>query len=444
VICFAVLGGVARADVVDDNPAVAAFGPGNVYVFARAADGTIAYRHLADGAWSGWATIPGFVGSSGPAAADLQGTIQVFARGNDNTIYQASLQDGNWSSWMQVTANATSAPAVVRRRNRDVLDLVARGLDNTIWRGTMNPALASPWGGWESLGGNASAAPSITSRDTDTINVYENAAGPVQGRFWYSGGWAMDWFQIDPTAIQGAPAAVSRNVETLDVFGRGADHTLWRLPYDTTNGWRGWQQVDGRVLESSPAVVSDVASRIMVFARVGGELWTKTWTALPSGAWSAWSSLGAVPSLPVAAPVPIPAPDGDRDGVADASDRCATLAGSAARAGCPPGVLADPSIAYRRVHGGIRVVAYYVKATAGARVVVSCSRGCRRTVVRKAGPRTVRIKALSGKRLKNGTKITVSASLAGRLTTTVLDRVTRGRRVEGRPACSFSGRPASC
>ncbi|MDA0136437.1 hypothetical protein [Solirubrobacter deserti] len=54
--------------------------------------------------------------------------------------------------------------------------------------------------------------------------------------------------------------------------------------------------------------------------------------------------------------------------------------------------------------------------------------------------RAVRVSRLNGRRLRNGTRITVTASMPGRLTTTVTDRVTRGRRVEGRPIC----KPVGC
>ena len=53
--------------------------------------------------------------------------------------------------------------------------------------------------------------------------------------------------------------------------------------------------------------------------------------------------------------------DTDGDGVTDASDRCRTLKGSAARQGCPAGLLADPSIRYRVRQALIRVLAYYVR-----------------------------------------------------------------------------------
>ena len=69
------------------------------------------------------------------------------------------------------------------------------------------------------------------------------------------------------------------------------------------------------------------------------------------------------------------------------------------------------------------------------------SRGCRKSILRGRGStRVVRVNRLNGRRLKNGTKITVTASLNGRLTTTVVDRVRRARRVEGRPVC----KPVGC
>jgi hypothetical protein len=51
----------------------------------------------------------------------------------------------------------------------------------------------------------------------------------------------------------------------------------------------------------------------------------------------------------------------------------------------------------------------------------------------------VRITRLNGRRLVNGTKITITVSMPGRLTTTVTDRIAKGRRVEGRPSCTPVG-----
>ena len=177
--------------------------------------------------------------------------------------------------------------------------------------------------------------------------------------------------------------------------------------------------------------------RAVVIARVGAELWAMTVVGVNTTTpiYGTWSSLG-VPTTDPPPPPPPPPADTDGDGVLDTADRCASVGGPAIRSGCPNGLLADPSIRYRVVRGGIRVIAYYVKATKGARVTVTCSRGCRKSILRGRGStRVVRVNRLNGRRLKNGTKITVTASLNGRLTTTVIDRVKRARRVEGRPVC---------
>ena len=127
----------------------------------------------------------------------------------------------------------------------------------------------------------------------------------------------------------------------------------------------------------------------------------------------------AAPPLPLGA-----GPDGDGDGVPDAQDRCPATRGGAARSGCPAGLLADPSIRYQRLKRGIKVIAYYVKATTGARITVTCTKkACKRAIAKGKGSKPVRIKALNGKRLRNGTSITVSVSMPGRLTTRVTDRI---------------------
>ena len=143
---------------------------------------------------------------------------------------------------------------------------------------------------------------------------------------------------------------------------------------------------------------------------------------------------------PLGGGAPTVVPDADGDGIPDATDRCASLKGTIARSGCPAGLLADPSISYRPSGHGIRIVAYYVKATTGARVVVACSKGCKKTVTKGRGSKRVRITRLNGRRLVNGTKITISVSKPGRLTTTVIDRIAKARRVEGRPSCT----PVTC
>jgi len=147
------------------------------------------------------------------------------------------------------------------------------------------------------------------------------------------------------------------------------------------------------------------------------------------------------PAPPVLQPpvVPPPPPDTDVDGIPDAADRCPGVLGPGARGGCPTGLSVDPSIAYSRTHGGIRVLGYYVAATKGARIEVTCSRGCKRTVAVGRGSRRVKIAGLTRRALRNGATITVTVTAPGRLTATVVDRVSGQRRHEGRRRCTAPG-----
>lgn len=55
-LCLA-LAAPAGAQVYDDNPATATRGPGDAWVFARAANGTIVERHLSGANWTPWASL---------------------------------------------------------------------------------------------------------------------------------------------------------------------------------------------------------------------------------------------------------------------------------------------------------------------------------------------------------------------------------------------------
>src|SRR4051812_38247058 len=77
VLAALMLAAPARADVFDDNPAAASRGPGDMYLFARGADGATLERHWTGTAWSDWASLGG-IATSGPAAAAYGTAINVF------------------------------------------------------------------------------------------------------------------------------------------------------------------------------------------------------------------------------------------------------------------------------------------------------------------------------------------------------------------------------
>ena len=434
-MCVAPL--AARADVVDDNPSVVATKDGTLHLFVRGSDGALLHRTATNGAWGAWTPVGGLEATSGPSALVVGTTIQLYARGPDSAIWQNALVDGLWRGWVSLGGGFGSAPTASLRSYNGVVDVYGRGIDNHLYYRQTGAATTD----WASLGGSVTAAPSaaqiynqtfttqvLTRSELGTLRrVRMNATPPT--------------FEDVGGNFIGAPAALTAldgSSFNLDAFVKATDGTLTHR----SEALNTWARVDGTQLASSPTAVLVGTGRAVVIARVGAELWAMTVVGVNTTTpiYGTWSSLG-VPSTEPPPPPPPPPADTDGDGVLDTADRCASVGGPAIRTGCPNGLLADPSIRYRVVRGGIRVIAYYVKATKGARVTVTCSRGCKKSILRGRGStRVVRVNRLNGRRLKNGTKITVTASLNGRLTTTVIDRVKRARRVEGRPVC----KPVGC
>jgi hypothetical protein len=286
----------ARADVYDDNPAGASRGAGDMYVFARGADGAIYERHLAGGAWTPWASIGGQT-SSGPAAVAYAGQIHVFVLGTDNAIWQNVLRAEGWSGWSSLGGYGTSAPAAVARRGTSYLDVAVRGGDNAIWQMTYIPGV-----GWTnaSLGGNLTSAPAVNSQDPHVLNVWARGTdGQLYQRAWNGSAWS-DWTPLGG-GLLGAPSVLSRAENHIDVFVRGTDRAMHQRWWHGGLGWSAWGQIDPLPLDSTPAAASDEPDHVVLFARQGANIVVKEWRAATGfGQWSDWG--------PVAPPPPPPPP----------------------------------------------------------------------------------------------------------------------------------------
>ena len=119
--------------------------------------------------------------------------------------------------------------------------------------------------------------------------------------------------------------------------------------------------------------------------------------------------------------------DRDGDGALDDADDCPTLAGTR-RNGCPIRLGADTSVQYRPSAGGVQVVALSVKARRGSRIVVTCSRGCRREVRRAR--RKVNFRNVRGKRLAPGANLVIRVTRRRAFGAYVRYRVVNGRLVK--------------
>ena len=103
--------------------------------------------------------------------------------------------------------------------------------------------------------------------------------------------------------------------------------------------------------------------------------------------------------------------DTDGDGVLDDVDRCKRLDGPERRSGCPQRLKGEATLRARPTAGGIELVGLSVSATRGARVTVSCSRGCSRQV--KKARRNVAFPGLRGRQLRAGAKLVVRVTKRG-------------------------------
>jgi hypothetical protein len=326
----------ASGDVYDDNPAAAVRGPGDVWLFARGADGSVLARHGDGGTWGDWGSIGGQA-TSGPAATVYNGTVQVFVRGNDGAIWVNGLTGSTWSGWSSLGGNATSAPAAtVRRGPLNYLDLTYRGIDNTIWFESYVPGAG--WSGLASIGGNLTSAPAIASIADGYEHVYARGTDlAVYERYWNGSAW--DQWNTFYGGIAGAPAAISRSPYLLNLYVRGAGNQSFS---DSWNGssWSGWQVLDPTPVDSTPVPFSDDPGHEAVVARRGANLLLKTWTS--SAGWGSWTDLGpiAVPPAP-APPPPPPPPDGEVN--LEAGVRCT-----------PPGGRARVSVSIRKKKGAAK------------------------------------------------------------------------------------------
>ena len=309
VLAALALAAPARADVYDDNPAAASRGPGDMYLFARGADGATLERHWTGAAWSDWASLGGNA-TSGPAAAAYGNAINVFVRGTDGAIYQNTLSGGAWSGWSSLGGYASSGPAVSwRRGSLNYFDIAIKGGDNAIWFESWVPGRG--WSGWTTLGGNLTSAPAMSSQSDGIVNIFARGIdGAVWQRSWDGAKW-VDWLTL-AGGIFGAPATLSRAPNGLNVYGRGlADATYQRVW--SPQGWSGWLQVDPTPIDSTPVPFSDDPSREALVAKRGDHLLLKSWSA--GVGWGPWTDLGTI-AVPPPAPLPQQPLDGELNLVA--------------------------------------------------------------------------------------------------------------------------------
>jgi subtilisin family serine protease len=233
---------------IEGSPAVISRNKDGRDIFVTGTNRQLYYRNYQTGqGWGPWYWIQGPIGFVGSPAATVRpdNGFDVVVRGADNVIYQRTYaQSTGWSAWKGVGAppgGATSAPAIATRFNQAYVDVMVRGGNGSIWhRAYGNGA----WSSWVDLGGASASSPALTAtRNTYNLYLFVRRA---DNQIWYRrlppySAWSA-WSSLGGGFV-GDPAATSRSLETVDVFGVGADNRIRDRRF-LQGGWTSWMLIE--------------------------------------------------------------------------------------------------------------------------------------------------------------------------------------------------------
>jgi len=295
---------------VDDAPALAAQGAGDMRMFVRGTDAAMWTRSWNGSSWSGWSSLGGNFSSGPVAMARPGGTYDVFARGQFNAYYHKFFTPaGGWSgSWERLPGGPfSSAPGATYRQGSgevDVFGINQTGqLMHSYWQS------GKGWAAFASLGGYLSGRPSVVSPRPGDLDVFMRGADKVlYQKSWVSGSGWTDFFKLGAELkLTSGPSATSWNETRRDIMARGADGAVYMYIYQAPN-WQGWQRLGGTPT-TGPGGTSSGPTRLEIAYRSREFIHYKTY----HGGWSGWSNLGRAPLFkapppPAAVPVPGPPP----------------------------------------------------------------------------------------------------------------------------------------
>jgi hypothetical protein len=275
------------------NSGAAVYTPGNNYhVFgitgASGGNGGALFQNTWNASWGGWQNLAGDVGGT-PGVTYHDGRYDVFAVGDSGSatsgaVWQKTFQDGAWSAWHSIGGtlnNAYGVAAIYENGDYHVFAVTPAGtLMQRTWNGS--------WGDWQNLGGVLKGTPAVTYHN-DRFDVFGTGAnGSMYQKTFVSGdGWG-EWHSIGGDFKTGfGTAAVYDGDGDYHVFGINPDGILYQR---TWNGsWGEWQNLGGD-LTGTPSV-TEHGDRFDVFAispSGGYAIYQKTF----DDGWSSWHSIG--------------------------------------------------------------------------------------------------------------------------------------------------------
>ncbi|MFD0003277.1 glycoside hydrolase family 27 protein [Streptomyces sp. NPDC127178] len=172
-----------------------------------------------------------------PAAyASAGGRIDVFVRGADSRVYRRVFADGRWGGWQSLGGRVTDAPSVAFTDPAQ-WTLVTRGADGRIVQ-------RGPSSSWSSLGAPGDrptyGRPSAVVDAQGRVHVVvRTSADDVWTRTRDASGEWSQWTSLGGT-VSGSPTLVAVG-DAVVLYARAGDYTLWQRRYDGA-AWQGWSK----------------------------------------------------------------------------------------------------------------------------------------------------------------------------------------------------------
>jgi hypothetical protein len=140
-----------------------------------------------------------------------------------------------------------------------------QGTDHAVW----HIWYAGGWSHWESLGGQSTADPAITSAAVGRLDAFVKGTDNQLYHLWFSGGKWHGWEALQGGLTTG-PAATALGPSEIDVVAAGAANEPERLVYK--GGWQLWQPLGGATPQP-PSVVPFSGGEAVLVTGTDAGLW---------------------------------------------------------------------------------------------------------------------------------------------------------------------------
>jgi beta-N-acetylhexosaminidase len=265
--------------------AAAATGAGQLTVFERASNNSLAAFTRSGGTWAGPVSYGGRMITQ-PAAAAVPGTTRLEAAviGTDRATWLRGIAGGAATGpWTSIGGTATAPPAIAATSSGQ-LAVAVRGTDHAVYVKTYTPGTG--WSGWAGVGGRALDAPiGLTFSPSGDLDVFVTGTNlQVYQNTRHGGRWS-GWQSIGGI-VAGGPAGITVPGGPVDIFVQSSNGAAYERSFSGT--WSAWTALGGILTTSPAATPAGAAAASVIAAGTNGKLYQDAFTA---GTWSGWKLL---------------------------------------------------------------------------------------------------------------------------------------------------------